>query len=26
MIYGSAQGQAPGQGQSTGGPTDIGQV
>src|SRR5438105_1970066 len=26
MIYGSAQGQAPGQGESTGGPTDIGQV
>ena len=26
MIYGSAQGQAPGQGESTGGPTDIGQA
>src|SRR5258706_3236474 len=26
MIYGSAQGQAPGQGESTGGPTDVGQA
>ena len=26
MIYGSAQGQTPGQGESTGGPTDIGQA